>query len=58
MNDQVENIDLSSKFKRPRKREGQSEIRAFLEIRERNQKKYQLVELEKNAGQKVDHSDI
>ena len=41
-----------------KEREGQSERSAFFDKVERSQKKDQLVELKKNAGQKVDHSDI
>ena len=41
-----------------KEREGQSERSAFFDKVEWSQKKDQLVELEKNAGQKVDHSDI
>ena len=41
-----------------KEREGQSERSAFFHKVQRSQKKDQLVELEKNAGQKVDHSDI
>ena len=47
-----------SKFNWPKKREGQSEIRAFfLEVRKKPRER-PISKTRKNAGQKVDHSDI
>ena len=41
-----------------KERKGQRKKCIFRYKVERSQRKDQLVELEKNAGQKVDHSDI